>query len=258
MTWFKVDDGFHHHPKVLRIPRRDRLSTIGLWTVAGAWSAGNLTDGLVPSYMLEELGGRPADAARLVTVGLWDAPAEGEDGWRFHDWADWQPTRQDVQLKRQANAEKVRNWRKRNQDTNQVGNPVTPESQDGTLPMSDPAPDPTRPDQEKPSVSPRPRKRGTRLPEGWEPPEDVVRQMRDECPTVNLRAEHLKFSDYWHDKTGNAATKLDWVGTWRNWIRTAAERGSSPIRPTNGHTTPGGFDPAAALARARAAQESAS
>jgi hypothetical protein len=53
----------------------------------------------------------------------------------------------------------------------------------------------------------------------------VIRAMRAECPGVDLRAAHRKFTDYWRAKSGQAATKVDWVATWRNWIRTEAERG---------------------------------
>lgn len=76
--------------------------------------------------------------------------------------------------------------------------------------------------------------RGTRLNPHWIPPQDVIDAMRAECPGVELEAEHRKFVDYWTDKTGSAATKRSWDGTWRNWIRRAAENG----RPrTNASTT---------------------
>jgi hypothetical protein len=65
--------------------------------------------------------------------------------------------------------------------------------------------------------------RGTRLPDGWTPPESVVAQMRSEHPHVDLKAEHAKFIDYWQGKAGAAARKADWSATWRNWIRRAAE-----------------------------------
>lgn len=67
-------------------------------------------------------------------------------------------------------------------------------------------------------------KRGTRLPEDWKPPDDVVRSMHEQFPEVNLRLEHDQFSDYWHAKAGKDATKVDWVATWRRWIREAAQR----------------------------------
>lgn len=66
-----------------------------------------------------------------------------------------------------------------------------------------------------------PRKRGQRLPESWMPTQKTIDDMRAECPTVDLKAEHRKFTDYWKAKTGKDATKLDWDATFRNWIRNA-------------------------------------
>lgn len=66
-------------------------------------------------------------------------------------------------------------------------------------------------------------KRATRLPDGWMPPTAVIEQMRSEHPHVDFKAEHAKFSDYWHAKAGKDATKVDWAATWRNWIRRASE-----------------------------------
>lgn len=76
-------------------------------------------------------------------------------------------------------------------------------------------------------VTSMPRKRGTRLPDAWNPSAAVIAAMRAEHPSVNLKAEHAKFVDYWQSKAGREATKLDWDATWRNWIRTAAERAPS-------------------------------
>jgi hypothetical protein len=59
------------------------------------------------------------------------------------------------------------------------------------------------------------------------PSPGLIAQMRSECPAIDVKAEHLKFVDYWCSKSGKDATKVDWVRTWRNWIRNA--------RPTNGH-----------------------
>lgn len=67
-------------------------------------------------------------------------------------------------------------------------------------------------------------KRGTRLPEDWIPPQAVRDEMRAECPDVDLRAEHLKFVDYWLSQPGRHGVKLSWTRTWRNWIRSANER----------------------------------
>jgi hypothetical protein len=64
--------------------------------------------------------------------------------------------------------------------------------------------------------------RGTRLPEHWLPPQEVINQMQTECPNVNQEIEYRKFCDYWHDQPGAKGRKVNWVGTYRNWIRKAA------------------------------------
>lgn len=113
MSWFKVDDKFHSHPK----RHRAGLRAIGLWTAAGSWCSDQLTDGHVPHHMLAVLGGRSADAKALVDAGLWLPDPDG-DGWRFHDWTEQNPTRSQVTEKRARNAEKLAKWRQqRRQET---------------------------------------------------------------------------------------------------------------------------------------------
>ena len=86
MTWFKVDDKLHGHVKA----RRAGVAAMGLWALAGSYCADHRTNGVVAAEVVEALAGDEgvALAARLVVVGLWVA---GDTGWRFHDWADYQP-----------------------------------------------------------------------------------------------------------------------------------------------------------------------
>ncbi|AEL98225.1 replication initiation protein [Mycobacterium phage BigNuz] len=65
--------------------------------------------------------------------------------------------------------------------------------------------------------------RGSRLPEGWMPDDETIASMREQFPLVDLRAEHAKFTDYWRGVAGAKGRKADWLATWRNWIRRAAE-----------------------------------
>ena len=86
--WFRVDDKLHDHRKA----RRAGKAAMGIWVLAGSWSMDNLTDGFVPDDVLLRWGTR-ADASRLVAAGLWFVDEfEGEQGWRFHDWARFQPS----------------------------------------------------------------------------------------------------------------------------------------------------------------------
>lgn len=90
MTWFKVDDSFHSHPKVLAA----EPAALGLWVVAGAWSSANLTEGFVPDRALQRLLPDGATLAKeLVAAGLW---TRSRGGYQFHDWTDYQPTKDEA------------------------------------------------------------------------------------------------------------------------------------------------------------------
>lgn len=73
-------------------------------------------------------------------------------------------------------------------------------------------------------ASPPPRKRGSRIPTDFPVTPEMVAWARANTPHVDGRHETAKFVDYWRAKTGRDATKLDWVATWRNWMRSAEER----------------------------------
>lgn len=109
MPWFRVDDGFGSSRQVMQIPKRQRAAAIGLWTLAGAWSAKELTDGFVPDYMLPELSGTAKLAGELVACGLWETRA---DGFAFKVWSRYQPTAEEVRSKRQDDAERKRTKRR--------------------------------------------------------------------------------------------------------------------------------------------------
>lgn len=96
MTWFKVDDQLHSHPK----PEEARLEAIGLWVLGGSYCAAYLTDGFISVDRVRRIAGsRGAELAkRLVKARLWD-PADG--GWQYHDWATYQPTKAEVLAERE-------------------------------------------------------------------------------------------------------------------------------------------------------------
>jgi hypothetical protein len=88
MAWFKIDDGFAAHRKVLALRRgNERLRAIGLWTLAGSLSAKHGLGGKVPDYLLEELGATDKDVEALIRVGLWKRADDTE----FHDWSVYNP-----------------------------------------------------------------------------------------------------------------------------------------------------------------------
>jgi len=75
--------------------------------------------------------------------------------------------------------------------------------------------------EEKETPSGVSQKRGSRLPDDWEPDEVFARQEGLSASDVAREAD--KFRDYWRSVSGQKGVKLDWGGTWRNWVRKAAE-----------------------------------
>lgn len=121
MPWFRVDDSFHSHPKVLATDP----AALGLWVLAGSWSSAHLTEGVVQDDVLPRLLPDAATLARkLVAAGLWKRI---RGGYQFHDWADRNPTKESVTASRKSNAERQKRWREaqRNGSTNAVTNAVT-------------------------------------------------------------------------------------------------------------------------------------
>lgn len=104
MTWFRVDDKLAGHPKA----RAAGLKSMGLWVMGGAWSSSYLTDGWVSESFVHDLRATK-EAERLVDVGLWHPAPEG--GWVFHEWAEMNPTRAEVEHRRQVDAERKAAWR---------------------------------------------------------------------------------------------------------------------------------------------------
>lgn len=114
MSWIKVDDHFDEHPKMARVGPLGW----GVWLAGLAYANRNLTDGFIPIEVAEAIGGRwrvrcdglvwsicrtsGADGEDmtsewvtdlLIDAGLWEV---AEDGYRIHDYAQYQPTRADA------------------------------------------------------------------------------------------------------------------------------------------------------------------
>jgi hypothetical protein len=236
VTWFKVDDSFHAHPKVLATD----ADALGLWVVAGSWSGANLTDGFVPDHVLTRLLPDAVNLARkLITAGLW---RKARGGYRFHDWGEFNPKREDVEAERKAARERMRKLRNGRKDAGQSANGSPEQQANVRAKFATPTrPDPVVPSelQDPPVVPPEPKaparasgsaRRGTRLPDDFAVTAEMVEWARRETPDVDGRYETAKFVDYWGSKSGQSATKTDWVKTWRNWMRKAQER-AGPAAP---------------------------
>lgn len=179
MTWFKVDDRFHSHQKVLMLAADGELAALGLWVIAGSWAADQLTDGWIPQYVASRLDADFAiHADALVRVALWECDVRnGIAGWQFHGWNEEgrQPTAEKVLADRKATADRVARFRDRK--SNGVTNDVT----NGRVTL--PRPDPTKvlPTEvltpahateddipRSPKRTAQPKRNGIEDPESWE------------------------------------------------------------------------------------------
>lgn len=114
MTWFKVDDGFPTHRKVLAIPRgQRRLAAVGAWTLTGAWSAANGTEGRIPNHIIDEFGIPRRVVDDLVTSGLWRTHDDDNGAQQMHDFLDYNPSADQVAADREAARERQRRARER-------------------------------------------------------------------------------------------------------------------------------------------------
>lgn len=78
-----------------------------------------------------------------------------------------------------------------------------------------------------PPTPEKPDPRGTRLPAGWEPTDE----MRLFAMSLNLNPTPIgeQFRDYWLGAAGAKGRKADWLATWRSWCRREAERRGKPV-----------------------------
>jgi hypothetical protein len=86
--------------------------------------------------------------------------------------------------------------------------------------------------------------RGTSLPDDWLLPDEwgedarsIAIKAKQPISEDEISNEGDKFRDYWTAKPGAAGRKLDWRGTWRNWVRSYLDR-----RPTS-RNAPGSRGP---------------
>ena len=106
MSWFKVDDKLHSHPKWIGLGKGAKA----LWVSAGSWSSDQLSNGFVPKTVLKLLQGTAREAQQLCDANLWRTV---DGGWEFVDWLDWQPSREKVLANRQKEADRKALWREK-------------------------------------------------------------------------------------------------------------------------------------------------
>ncbi len=65
--------------------------------------------------------------------------------------------------------------------------------------------------------------RAQRLPDDFAPTAELRQWASENTPDVNVNDQTTRFVDYWRGVGGQRGRKLDWPGTWRNWLRKAQD-----------------------------------
>jgi len=177
MTWARIDDHFHSHPKVASLGPY-MLACVGLHALALSWCTDQLTDGLIPTDQVPRLAGdvalllpkgQPWELVeRLLAVGMWE---EIPGGYRIHDFLDYNPSKHEVLQLRRTRA-LVGQAGGKQRASNRLAKPQA-NSQQITKQKSTPDPDPSPVPFPDPNPNPAPGEetgRGTALPAAVEHP----------------------------------------------------------------------------------------
>ena len=133
MQWFKISSNFWCNPKWLKVSSTAKV----LWINTASWSAQNDTFGEIEASSLKVITqiARPMRAAKeLVDAGLWEVTPQG---YRFHDWNDYNPSREEWEKGKEANRLRKQKERK-NTSANQVLEPVENEENQTPTPVENP------------------------------------------------------------------------------------------------------------------------
>lgn len=221
MAWFKIDDGFHCHPKVFAAG----TPAIGLYVRCGSWAAQQVTDGIVPKHVAK-MYGTPRMIKALVDAGLWhqkghdceSCPELDANSYAIHQYLERNPSRVDTELARKAKTERQQRWRegkKKGQVNEGDGPNVDGDVDASTGRHGDAAPHPTPPvpSPESPTETPPPPP-----PSADKPSTDVAH--------VSGRGEVQPLIDAMHARGMN----LSWSFSATEWLelRDAIRRAGIP------------------------------
>lgn len=226
MAWFKVDDGFWSHPKTLACSP----DAIALWVRAGAWSCQQLTDGFIPKVALGMFGVAVEVTQELVDAGYWSADG---DGWRFHDWEEFQESSDVVKSRRERARERMRKARgARSHDVREKFARTDGEVRE-KFARSSPNPDPTRPDptivtSNEVTIAKR-KLPEVPLPNDWAPTARHVKYAQEHGIDLAAEVEAFRLHAETHDRRA-----ARWNGAFSQWLSKAKRtKAPKPFDPYN-------------------------
>lgn len=229
MTWFRVDDRAAFHRKIVAA----KNEAVGAFFRAGAWSSGEGTDGFIPRDVAVLIA---ADRiwARLVEVGLVEVEA---DGWRIHDFLDWNPSAAEIAERREAQSEQKRRagaaGGRRSGEARRSKREAEPKQAASALLRQEPKRNeaPSRPDPD-PDPDPPPSGEGAHAsgpaldPPGWAAEVVDAVAMSTGRRVDDLAGVWAVFAA-WHARDGSAADRM----AWTLWVTREARRGASQAPP---------------------------
>lgn len=104
MPWLRIDTGFARHRKVGQLTDREFRVHVS----AMCWVAEYATDGHIPAACFPDIRGLTRKIAdRLVVAGVWE---HAGDGYRIHDWLDYNITAEEAARQQETKRERQRQW----------------------------------------------------------------------------------------------------------------------------------------------------
>lgn len=254
MPWARFDDRFPSNRKVRLLSD----AAFRLYVSAICWSAENLTDGVVKKTELRLVSDVKAASRRaqeLVEAGLFEA-LEG-DGWKIHDYHEYNPTAEQVRADRAAKTARQQRWRKKKEggapdpeppsnkpDVDASTDASRNASRDGAGDAAPRArvPDPTRPvptdvvdvDGDRAGSEPPDLDHLAPTPieiDGFQLTDSMRRWANATHPAVDIEHSTAQFVSHYRS-TG--ARRRSWPDAWQKWIRDDARRTPTPAQSTQG------------------------
>ena len=246
MAWFRVDDTFTFNSKTVECSN----SAIGAWTLSGAWSCQQLTDGFIPKQMLRLLRVSASDASELVAAGLWK---EVEAGYQFHDWDHYQPSAKQIKNDRAELREKraeagrkggIASGHARREASASVASKQEVEATRSPIPSQPISSLIYMGDDE---AKPEPKKRkSTSLPKNWEPNDAHKDKVQGTNLDINFLVEQFR-----NDALSKDKKFVEWDRAFHTWINNAIkwDKERASLRSTPGSTSQAERDPYAWMDR---------
>ena len=223
--WIKMRGNLWDDPRIAKlVDMTDSSEAAVVGALYWLWATADqhTEDGVMPGLSLRQIDrktGVQGFGAALCAIGwLADHP----DGVRIVGFTEHNGS---SAKKRCQTAKRVAKHESANATAKQKAEPTNADSVRAAL-----ARDREEIEKEKKNTGREGTARATRLPATPTPPAEWLDFLQTERPDLNPQLTYAKFCDYWSAKPGKAGTKLDWLATWRNWVR---EEKSQPTMRAN-------------------------